>query len=123
MVATVLIARGDILGAGAKKICLGVACCGGKDGWKKWSCLGGDGGGDGGGLGGKLLLSLILILLLLFKLKDIRFFFNMFNLLCILISIVFGAFFVSVFVTSFLSINFTYQRTNNSKKIGNVFKY
>ena len=74
---------------------------------KNFSCLVGDGGGDGGGLGGKkslslllllllLLLSLVLLLLLLlfllFELKDVGFSFNAFNLLCILISIPFGAF-------------------------------
>ena len=73
---------------------------------KKLSCLLGDGGGDGGGLGGKKSLSLLLLLLLLlllvlllllllfllFELKDVGFSFNAFNLLCILISIPFGAF-------------------------------
>ena len=61
------------------------------------SCLGGDAGGDGEGLDDKLLLLLLLLLILLlssslFELKDIRFSFDVFNLLCTSISIVFGAF-------------------------------
>ena len=74
---------------------------------KKLSCLGGDGGGDSGGLAGKrlLLLLLLLSLLLLFELKDIVFSFNVFNLLCISISMVFGAFFISVLATSCLPVS------------------
>ena len=56
------------------------------------------GGGNGGGLGGKLLL------LLLFEIKNVRFYFNAFNLLSISISIAFGAFFISVLATYFLPI-------------------
>ena len=80
-----------ILGAGPKQFCLGVVCCGRKEGWKKrLSCLGGDGGGDGGGLGGKKIL--LLLLLSLFVLKNVKLSFNTFNLLCISISTVFGVF-------------------------------
>ena len=71
---------------------------------KKLSCLCPDGSGNGGGLGGKklmLLLLVVLLLLLLFELKDIRFFFNAFNLLCISISIVFGAFFITALAKFF----------------------
>ena len=71
---------------------------------KRLSCLGGDGTGDVGGPCGKLLL-LLLLLLLLFKLKNVGFFLNAFNLLCISISIVFGAFFISVLAMSFLPIS------------------
>ena len=70
---------------------------------KKLSCLGGDGGGDSGGLAGKRLL--LLLLLLLFELKDVVFSFNAFNLLCISISMVFGAFFISVLATSCLPVS------------------
>ena len=65
---------------------------------EKLSCLGGDGSGDGGGLGGKLLL-------LLFKLKDIGFSFNVFNLLCISILIVLDVFIITAFATSFFPIS------------------
>ena len=70
---------------------------------------GGVGIGDSGGLDGKKLLLLLLLLLLyllsllFLELKYIRFSYNAFNLLCISISIVFGAFFVSVLATSFLT--------------------
>ena len=67
---------------------------------KKLSCLCSDGGGDDGGLGGKKLL-LLLLLLLLFELIDIRFSFNVFNLLFISISIVFGTYFTcNIFFTN-----------------------
>ena len=76
---------------------------------------GGVGIGDSGGLDGKKLSLLLLLLLLLLlyllsllflELKYIRFSYNAFNLLCISISIVFGAFFVSVLATSFLTQHF-----------------
>ena len=78
---------------------------------KKLSCLGGGDDGDSGGLDSKKLLLLLLLLLLLFffllllilfELKDIRISFNGFNLLCILISTVFGVFFIRVLATCFL---------------------
>ena len=77
---------------------------------KKLSCLGGGDDGDSGGLDSKKLLLLLLLLLLffllllliLFELKDIRISFNGFNLLCILISTVFGVFFIPVLATCFL---------------------
>ena len=76
---------------------------------KKLSCLGGGDDGDSGGLDSKkllllllLLLFFLLLLLILFELKDIRISFNGFNLLCILISTVFGVFFIRVLATCFL---------------------
>ena len=76
---------------------------------KKLSCLGGGDDGDSGGLDSKKLLLLLLLLLfffllllILFELKDIRISFNGFNLLCILISTVFGVFFIRVLATCFL---------------------
>ena len=83
-----------------KKFCSNV-CGGGIEGWKKLSCLGCDGNNDGGGLGDKLLLLSLLLLFLSsssssssssFELKKVGFSFNAFNLLCISISIVYGAF-------------------------------
>ena len=82
-----------------KKFCSNV-CGGGIEGWKKLSCLGCDGNNDGGGLGDKLLLLSLLLLLLSssssssssFELKKVGFSFNAFNLLCISISTVCGAF-------------------------------
>ena len=51
------------------------------------------------------VLLLLLLLLLLFKLKDIGFCFNVFNLLCISIIIVFDIFFISVLATSCLPMS------------------
>ena len=79
---------------------------------KKMSCLGGDGGGDNRGLGGKKLL---LLSLSLFELKNVRFSFNTFNLLCISISTVFAAFFIFALATSFLLIS-SLRKSNTHQK-------
>ena len=105
-VATLLMAPAVFLVLVQKKYCLGVVSFGGKEGWKKLvlalvivEVL----------MVKKLLLLLLLLLLylllllLFLELKYIRFSYNAFNLLCISISIVFGAFFVSVLATSFLT--------------------
>ena len=78
---------------------------------KKMSCLGGDGGGDNQGLGGKKLL----LSLSLFELKNVRFSFNTFNLLCISISTVFAAFFIFALATSFLLIS-SLRKSNTHQK-------
>ena len=53
----------------------------------------------------EVLMEVLLLLLLLFKLKDIGFCFNVFNLLCISIIIVFDIFFISVLATSCLPMS------------------